>query len=103
MSRPTQIIRNLFLRIEGLFGVVFKTLFSFVRNFFGFFAKLFGLTTPDYFLESDEAQGIKQALDKKPIEAAQVNTPKAPATTFRRPNAKMDDYFLNMAREVKKK
>ncbi|MGF1936626.1 MAG: threonine dehydratase [Nostoc sp. ChiQUE02] len=102
MLRLTQTIRNLFLRVEGLFGVLFQSLSNFVGNIFGFFAKLFGFTSSGYFLESDEVQGIKQASAKQPIETNQDNTPKIPTTTRSRPNAKLDDYYLNMARDVKK-
>lgn len=102
MFRLTQTIRNLFLRLEGFFGVIFKTLFSFIGNIFGFFARLFGITKSDYFLESNDAQGVKQAADKEPIPKAQDKTPEPPATKVRLKNAKIDDYYLNMAREVKK-
>ncbi|MEH2405361.1 threonine dehydratase [Nostoc sp.] len=97
----TQIVRNLFLRLQGLFGILFQSFSNFVGNLFGFFAKLFGFTKSDYFLESDQVQGIKQAFAKEPIETNQDNTAKTPTTNRRRPNAK-DDYFLNMARDVKK-
>ncbi|MBC6432438.1 threonine dehydratase [Nostoc sp. HG1] len=102
MFRLTQTARNLFLRLQGLFGVLFKSVANFFGNLFGFFANLFGLTSSDYFLESDQQQGIKQASAKEQIETNQDNTPKISATTRRRPNAKIDDYFLNMARDVKK-
>ncbi|MEH1893453.1 threonine dehydratase [Nostoc sp.] len=102
MFRLTQIVRNLFLRLQGLFGVLFQSVSNFVGNLFGFFTKLFGFTKSDYFLESDQGQGIKQASAKEPIETNRDNTAKIPTTTRRRPNAKIDDYFLNMARDVKK-
>ncbi|MBD2532003.1 threonine dehydratase [Nostoc flagelliforme FACHB-838] len=102
MLRLTQIIRNLFLRFEGFFGVLFQSFSNFFRNLFGFFANLFGLTSSGYFLESDDAQGTKQASAKQLIEQNQDNTPKIPTTNSRRPNAKLDDYYLNMARNVKK-
>ncbi len=102
MFRLTQTVRNLFLRLQGLFGVLFKSVSNFFGNLFGFFANLFGLTSSGYFLESDQQQGITQASAKEQIEMNQDNTPKISATTRRRPNAKIDDYFLNMARDVKK-
>lgn len=98
MSRLTQILRNLFLRLEGLFGVVFTSFFSLVKNLFGPVTKLLGFSQSDYFLETDAEQGIKQAATQQTI----AKTPETPATKRRRPNAKMDDYFLNMARDVKK-
>ncbi|MEH1901327.1 MAG: threonine dehydratase [Nostoc sp.] len=102
MLRLPQIIRNLFLRLEGLFGVLFQSFSNLIGNFFGFFAKLFGFTSSGYFLESNEPQAIKQASVKQPIEKNQDNTAKIPATNRRRPNTKIDDYYLNMARDVKK-
>ena len=98
----TQTVRNFFIRIQGLFGVLFQSVSNFFGNIFGFFGNLFGFNSSGYFLESDREQGIKQASAKEPIKTNQDNTPKISATTRRRPNAKMDDYFLNMARDVKK-
>ncbi|WP_375503030.1 threonine dehydratase [uncultured Nostoc sp.] len=102
MFRLTQTVRNLFLRLQGLFDVLLKSVANFFGNLFGFFTNLFGLTSSDYFLESDQQQSIKQASAKEQIETNQDNIPKISATTRRRPNAKIDDYFLNMARDVKK-
>ncbi|MEH2233037.1 MAG: threonine dehydratase [Nostoc sp.] len=103
MLRLTQIIRNLFLRIEGLFGVLFQSISNFFGNLFGFFGKLFGFSESGYFLESDRVQDVKQASAKQPIETNQDNIAKIPTTNRRRSNAKLDDYYLNMARDVKKK
>ena len=102
MFRLTQTVRNLFIRIQGLFGVLFQSVSNLFGNFFGFFGNLFGFNSSGYFLESDQQQGIKQASAKEQIETNQDNTPKISATTRRRSNAKVDDYFLNMARDVKK-
>ncbi|ODG99814.1 threonine dehydratase [Nostoc sp. KVJ20] len=102
MFRLTQTVRNLFLRLQGLFGILFKSVSNSVGNLFGFFAKLFGFSSSGYFLESDEVQGIKQASAKEPVETNWDNTVKISTTNRRRPNAKIDDYYLNMARDVKK-
>jgi hypothetical protein len=93
MFRLTQTLQNLFLRFEGFFGVLGKGLFSFAGNFLGFFAKIFGLTQPSYFLE-DNTEVTRQTQDK---------TLDIPPTTRRRNNPKMDDFYLNMARQVEKK
>ncbi|MEH2298690.1 threonine dehydratase [Nostoc sp.] len=85
-----------------MFGVLFQSVSNFVGNLFGFFAKLFGFTKSDYFLESDQGQGINQASVKESIETNRDNTAKIPTTNRRRPNARLDDYFLNMARDMKK-
>ncbi|MDZ8029075.1 MAG: threonine dehydratase [Nostoc sp. SerVER01] len=98
MLPVTQIIRNFFLRLEGFLSVVFKPLLNFVRNLFGFFTRVFGFTSSNYFLESDGAQDI----NKEPIPTAENTTPETPATTRRRPNTKkIDDYYINMVRDVK--
>ena len=103
MLRITQIFRNSFIRFEGFFSVIFKTIFNPVKKFFGFVGKLFGFTKSDYFLESGQAQSTNRVEDKQPIEVKQNTTAKiTPATIRRRPNAKLDDYFLNMARDLKK-
>ena len=102
MSGIIQTVRNLFLRLQGLFDILFQSVSNFFGNFFGFFGNLFGFNSSGYFLESNQEQGIKQASAKEPVETNQDNTPKISATTRRRPNAKIDDYFLNMARDVKK-
>jgi len=93
MFRLTQTLQNLFLRFEGFFGVLGKSLFSLAGNFLGFFAKIFGLTQPSYFLE-DNTEVTRQTQDK---------TLDIPSTTRRRNNLKMDDFYLNMARQVEKK
>ncbi|MDB9374626.1 threonine dehydratase [Nodularia sphaerocarpa] len=102
MSGLTQIFQNLFLRVEGFFGVILRSFFSFIKNLFGSFTKLLGFTKSDYFLENDAAQGIKQAANQQIIAKTEDKTPETPVTRGRRQNAKMDDYFLNMARDVKK-
>jgi phage anti-repressor protein len=103
MSRIIQIIQNFFIRIEGLFGILFKSFANVVKNFFGFFGRLFGFTSSNYFVESnDQVQGIKQAVAKEPTQTVQDKTSET-SITERRPNAKkVDNYYLNMARDVKK-
>lgn len=104
MFRLTQIIRNLYLRFEGFFSVVFNTVWRFLKNIFGFFANLFGFNSSEYYLESEEAQTVKQASAKQAIAAKETTTPPETSSTSsrRRPNSKMD-YYLNMARDIKKK
>lgn len=103
MSRLTQILQNLFIRIEGLFGVLFKSLFNFLSNIFGFFAGLFGFTQSGYFLETNEAQSIKKASPPEPAVNVQNATAETFVTSRRRSNSKkIDDYYMNMAREVNK-
>jgi hypothetical protein len=101
MLRLTQIIRNFYIRFEAFLSVLFKNFLGLFRNFFGFFARLFGLNSSGYFLESDEAQGIKKTEAKQPVEAKPDAGAETTATTRRLKNAKMD-YYLNMAREIKK-
>ncbi|MBW4611814.1 MAG: threonine dehydratase [Desmonostoc vinosum HA7617-LM4] len=101
MFRLPPFIRNLFIRIEGFLSFVFGSIWGAIKSFFGFFGKLFGLSDSGYFLASDETQGVKQA--QQPIETKQDTTPEIPATTRRRPNARTEDYYLNMARDLKKR
>lgn len=100
MFRLTQILRNFYLRLEGFFSVIFRSVANFFQNFFGFFAKLFGFSESGYFLESDQAQTIKRSETQQLIEPKQETTTQTPASK-RRANAKMD-YYLNMARDLKK-
>ncbi|OUL30416.1 threonine dehydratase [Nostoc sp. T09] len=101
MFRVTQIIRNLYLRIEGFVSVVLRNIANFFKNFFGFFANLFGLTESGYFLDSDQAQTLKRSETQEKIESKQDITTENTATNRRRSNAKMD-YYIKMARDIKK-
>lgn len=104
MSRLIQIVQNTFIRLEGFFGFLLRSLSNFFSNVKSFFAKLFGFSNSQYFLESDTAQGIKRStIEESKIEEskpAQTNETQN-KTRPRRPNPQMD-YFLNMARDVKK-
>jgi len=64
---------------------------------------VFGFTSPNYFVESDgQAQGIKKAVAQEPTQRVQDKAAETPITE-RRPNAKkVENYYLNMARDVKK-
>ncbi|MBD2450892.1 threonine dehydratase [Nostoc sp. FACHB-152] len=102
MDRLTQIVRNFFIRFEGLFSVIFKGFVSFIRNIFGFFATLFGFTSSQYYLESDAAESIKRAAEEQPVKTNQNTTSETPTAIRRRSQKKVDDYYLNMARDVQK-
>jgi hypothetical protein len=97
-----QIIRNFFLRVGGFFSVIFGFLANSIKNLFAAFTRLFGLTQSDYFLESNEAQGTKRIEAKQQIEKKQNRIAETPTPNRRRTNAKVDDYFMKMAREVQK-
>jgi hypothetical protein len=101
MFRLTQIIRNFFLRIEGAFSIVWRSFANLIKGIFGFFGQLFGLTETGYFIESDQAQTTKQIETQQQIESQQQTVSENPAVKRRRANAKMD-YYLNMARDLKK-
>ncbi|BAY20602.1 hypothetical protein NIES2100_03440 [Calothrix sp. NIES-2100] len=100
MFRLTQIMRNLYLRLEGFFSVIFTSVANVVKNSFGFFAKLFGFSESGYYLEPDQVQTLKQNETQQQIETKQDTTTQTPASK-RRANAKME-YYLNMARDLKK-
>ncbi len=98
MSRLIQIIQNTFIRIEALLGVIFGSLANILKSFFGLFTKVLGLASPNYFVESDN-QAAKDAM-----QTVKDKTPEAPITfASSRPNAKkVENYYLNMARDMKK-
>lgn len=101
MDRLPQFLRNFFIRIEGFLTVFLRILTNFFRNVFVFFANVFGYNSSTSFLESDEAQSVKRTSSKEIAETKQDNTLETPATKRRRPEGKMD-YYLKMAREIKK-
>jgi hypothetical protein len=102
MSRLTQVLQNTLIRIAAFFSVFFKNIFNFFGNLFRFFGNLFGLSESQYFLESDDAKGIKRSETKEAIEPEAAQAPEARSTTRRRrPNPQMD-YYLKMAQEVRK-
>ncbi|MBH8561794.1 threonine dehydratase [Nostoc sp. CENA67] len=101
MVRLPQFIRNFFIRIEGFLTVFLKIFTNFIKNAFGFFVNIFGYNSSTSFLESDDAQSIKRISTKEIAETKQDNTAETSTTKRRRPEAKMD-YYLKMAREIKK-
>jgi len=102
MLRLNQIVRNFFIRLEALFSVVFRTFFGFLSQFLGLLGKLFGFSKSEYFVESNERQDTKSVKAQELTATESVKAPEAISTTRRRPNGKTDDYFLNMAKQVKK-
>ncbi|MBD2438446.1 threonine dehydratase [Nostoc sp. FACHB-110] len=103
MDRLIQIVRNFFIRFEAVFSFLFKGFLSFIGNIFGFFAKLFGYTGSDYYLESGVAQNVKQTSPEQPKQINQSTTVETPTAIRRRSKSKVDDYYLNMARDVQKR
>lgn len=102
MYRITQIIRNLFLRIEAFFSVFIKNTGNFLKTVGSFFAGLFGFTESQYFLDSDEAQTTKRVEPKPTIQAKQDNNQTTTNNRRSDKNKKIDDYFLRMARDVQR-
>ncbi len=101
MFRLNQTIRNLFIRLEGFVSLVLRNFFGFFSQLFGLLSKLLGFSQSEYFVESDEVQARKSVKTQQLTETESVKATVAPATTSR-PKAKTDDYFLNMAKQVKK-
>lgn len=101
MFRLTQILRNSFIRFEGFITILWQFFANLLRNFFGFFARIFGLNSSSYYLESDQAQSTKPTATQQPSTTVEDSSPETSATARRRPNATMD-YYRNMAREVNK-
>lgn len=100
MSRLIQIIRNSFIRLEGLIYQIFGFFSKLFGQLFNFLSKVFGFTESQYFLE-DSPQGIKPSEAKPDVAAsAPQNEPNSEGTTRRRPDANMD-YYLKLARQEK--
>lgn len=93
MFRITQIIRNSFIRLEGLiyqlFGV-FRKLFSQL----GFLSKLLGFTESKDLIEPEQTRSVKLGEEEA------VTAQSAPAASRRRPDGKMD-YYLKLAQNSK--
>lgn len=103
MSRLTQILRNSYIRLEAFLSVVFKNFFNLFRSVFGFFGKTFGFSNSQYFLEPDQAQGVKRTTTQPSVEESRsTKAPEVSTTARRRPNPQMD-YYRKMAQEVNKK
>lgn len=103
MSRLIQIIRNTFIRLEGLlyriFGFVGQ-LFSWLFRQLSFLGKLLGLGESQY-LQEDEAQRPQAAKAELDVSAPEPqSTPLTDSSTRRRPDASMD-YFLKLAQQRK--
>ncbi|MGI8504264.1 MAG: threonine dehydratase [Hassallia sp.] len=101
MFRVTQIFRNLFLRLEGLLYQFFGFIKKLFNQVFAFFTKLFGFSQSEYYLESDEAQGIKGNYIKQPTATEPEISSPARVSNRRRPDPKME-YYRNLARQVTK-
>lgn len=101
MSRITQIIQNSFIRIFAFISLFFKSIANFFQKIFGFFGNIVGLSQPDYFLESNDAQTTKRSEAKPLIETKQTATMSSESS--RRSNNKQMDYYLKMADEIRKK
>ncbi|PMB20354.1 threonine dehydratase [Fischerella thermalis CCMEE 5198] len=101
MSGLMQIIRNFFIRLEGLLYQFFSLIKNIFSQIFGFLARIFGFSNPGYFLESDDANTIKSSQSQQVSEPKSKITPEPTITARRRPDPKMD-YFRKMAQEVNK-
>ena len=100
MYRLTQIIRNSYIRIEGLIYQIFTNLFRLLNQLFNFLSKLLGFASPRYLPE--ETQEIKPAkVEPVTATSARQDSPPTTSDTRRRPDASMD-YFLKMAQPKKR-
>lgn len=99
MYRLTQIIRNSYIRIEGLISQLFRTLFGSLNQLFNFLGRLLGFASPQYLPE--ETQEVKPAKAEPVVAASDPqDSPPAASASRRRPDASMD-YFLKMAQPKK--
>ncbi len=101
MFRIIQTIQNLFLRIEGIFGLIWQNLTNLFGNVFGSISRVLGFSQSNYFLESDAEKDIKPTTSRESIPKTEDKTPET-FVNARRSNAKVGDYYLNMARDLKK-
>ncbi len=103
MFRLTQIIRNSFIRLEGIFSQLFGFIRKLLSQIFTFLGRIFGFSKLGYFLEDDDARGIKSTKVQTPTETEPKKiTPETPVSYRRRPDPKMD-YFRKMAQDVTQK
>ena len=101
MYRLTQLIRNSYIRLEGLLYQLFGDLFGRFKQLLLFLSSLFGFDKSQYFLE-DEAQARKLSETKPDMPgASSVPQNSSASTVRRRPDANMD-YFLKMTKKEKK-
>lgn len=102
MSRLTQIIKNAFIRLEGLLYQLlgfFRQILGSLSRLFATFARLLGFSKSEYFLESNEVTGIKSTTTKPVVEDQSTKAPaSAPTTNRRRPDANMD-YYRKLAQQ----
>lgn len=102
MFSISQLLRNSWIRFEGILYQIFGFLRKIFSQLFSFLASLFGFSKPGYFLESDEATTIKRSQSDEPTQTQPKVTPSASvANPRRRPDPKMD-YFRKMAQDIKK-
>ncbi len=99
MYRLTQIIRNSYIRIEGLLYQIFRNVFGSLNQLFNFLSKLLGFASPQYLPE--EAQKVKPVTEPVVAASAPQNSPPTTSDPRRRPDASMD-YFLKMAQPKKR-
>jgi hypothetical protein len=101
MARITQILQNSLIRLTAFLSLGLKSIGNLFRTIFGFFANLFGLNAPDYYLETDDSQGIKRS-EPKPMLPTEQKTTFEPPANRRRSNNNQMDYYRKMAQEIKK-
>lgn len=100
MLSITQIIRNLFIRLEGLLYQIFgffRQIWDSLYRLLVSFTKLLGFSKAEYFLESNETTAIKPTITKPVAEEVAKASPSNTANR-RRPDASMD-YYRKLAQQ----
>lgn len=102
MYRLTQLIRNSYIRLEGLLYQLFGGLFGWFSQGYQFLSRLFGFDKAQYFLE-DQAQDsqLSETKSDMPGVSSSVTQNSSASNARRRPDANMD-YFLKMTKKEKK-
>ncbi|PSM47541.1 threonine dehydratase [Chroococcidiopsis sp. CCALA 051] len=101
MDRLQQLLRNSFIRLEGLLYQIF----GFIRKIFGFFyqrllvlLQALGFSTSSYYVEGDRQNNIESAEDRQITEVKSEKIEPS-FTPNRRPDPQME-YYRKLAGQV---
>lgn len=105
MDRLQQLLRNSFIRLEGLLYQIF----GFIRKIFGFFyqrllvlLQVLGFSNSSYYVESDRQKNTESAGDRQIIEVKPEKIEPSFTPNRRRPDPQME-YYRNLAEQVNPK
>ena len=104
MSRLNQSFQNFFIRLGSILSVVFRGISGFFGKIFGTIGKLSGFSESTYFVESEQPQSKNKTTTVSSNVNDLAQTANTTETKFnnRKPRQADMDYFMDMARQVKK-